>query len=102
MSRSTIQQSNRRNASFLVIALALFWFASTAFAAEVAPTQPGEPSPISQPFDPLDPNNQLVQNNHNDKQLNKAQHRKGWFSWLTDFSRKPANFHYIDFIELFH
>ena len=100
----TLTNAQNRHVSMLLLltVAALFWFSTTVNGAEVAPTQPNEPPPIGQNFDPMDPNNQLVQDSQNNKQIGKGQQKKGWFSWLTDISRKPANFHYIDFIELFH
>ncbi len=85
----------------LVVVLALFCATINLNAAEVTPAQPVDPAPIGQKFDPMDPNNQLVQKSLN-KRPGKANQKKGWFDWLTNISRKPANFHYIDFIELFH
>ena len=96
-------KQNKHISMFLLLAVvALIWLSSASKAAEVAPSQPNEPSPINQKFDPLDPNNQLVQKGINNKANGKAPQKKGWLDWLTDISRKPANFHYIDFIELFH
>lgn len=101
--KTVINEQNRPLSMFLLLGVvAILWFSTTVHGAEVAPTQPTETPPIGQNFDPLDPNNQLVQDNLNNKQIGKGQQKKGWLSWLTDFSRKPANFHYIDFIELFH
>lgn len=87
-------------ASVLVLA-AVLWISSVQ-AVEIAPTDPNDQSPVNQQFEPIGNNNQLTQTSLNKKTTTAANKKKGILSWLTDFSRKPANFHYIDFIELFH
>ena len=98
-----INQGNKQSKPSLMLLfsaiLALICFSLSLQAAQVSPSQPGESAPMSHKLKPIDPNNQLFQND--DESLDKVQQKKGWFCWLTDISRKPANFHYIDFIELF-
>ena len=87
-------------ASVLVLA-AVLWISSVQ-AVEIAPTDPNDQSPINEQFEPIGNNNQLTQTSMNKKTATCGHKKKGVLGWLTDFSRKPANFHYIDFIELFH
>ena len=82
-----------------VMALVLVLWISNLNAAEMVPTAPADQTPVKEQFKPIG-NNQLRQGKLNNQPTQAVKKAKGFLGWLTDFSRKPANFHYIDLIEV--
>jgi hypothetical protein len=80
--------------------LACLVFTLTINAVEITPADSPNPVELTPDFEGLGSANQLIQDKANDPQAKKKKH--SWWSWLTSTSRKPANFHYIDFMELLH
>ena len=83
-----------------LIVLSCVVFTLNLGAVEIKPTDSGNPVELTPDFDGLGSGNQLMQDKNTNLQGKKKQ--RSWWSWLTSTSRKPANFHYIDFMELFH
>ena len=84
---------------FSALVLACLVFTLNVAAVEIKPTDSGNPVELTPDFDGLGSANQLLQDKANGAKLKK---KHSWWTWLTGTSRKPANFHYIDFMELFH
>ena len=69
-------------------------------AVEIAPIEKLDPEDLQNDLDNLGSSNELNRNTKS-LQTNKAKKAKpSIWCWLTNQSRKPANFHYIDIIEI--
>jgi len=80
----------------------VFWFiiAFSVQAAEINPADHIKPDELQPKFESMRDNSQLNQaiSDSTTHQIKKSE--PSWWGWLTNSSRKPANFHYIDIIEL--
>lgn len=79
--------------------IAVLAFSSVTNAVEISPADQVKPTEMTPDFDGLGEGNQLLQEQANKNPL-ADNCQQSWIGWLTGVSRKPANFHFIDFLEL--
>lgn len=83
--------------SLLLVACLVFTINTSA--VEIEPTDDVVPSEMNHDF--MSDDNQLLHDEAAQKQISTKTCQRSWWGWLTSYSRKPASYHYIDFIELF-
>lgn len=99
MKASNSQQNNLNRLVLMAMVSIALVFSSVTYAVEISPADQVNPTEITPDFDGLGDSNQLLQEQAAKNPL-ADNCRQTWLGWLTGVSRKPANFHFIDFLEL--
>ncbi|NNJ72248.1 MAG: hypothetical protein HKP09_03595 [Enterobacterales bacterium] len=91
--------------SLLILLTALVMFASPLFmdavkAVEIAPIEQIDPERLQDDLDNLGARNELTQQSKTVLSTSTKKSKPSVWAWLTNQSRKPANFHFIDIIEI--
>ena len=86
-------------AAVLIFSLQLY--NPTSFAAELNPADNIKPSQSQPSLNNLREESTLIMDEKNIQKSTIKKNKTTLWSWLTKASKKPANFHYIDIIELF-
>ena len=95
---SDLKLNLRQAVTTMTLVVSLFFTANLS-AVEINPSDTVDPVEHAPAFEAIGATNQLVQDKANNN-LSGNLKKQTWWGWLTNTSRKPANFHYIDFIEL--
>jgi len=97
------QEHQGRSFSRLLISLMLISFfivTPGSGAQEATPIDNIGPSQSEPPIGYLPEDNALINTTLLDKPINQCSSQPSWWNWLLSTSSKPANFHYIDIMEL--
>jgi len=91
--------------SLLISLAVLVMFASPLFmdtvkAVEIAPIEKIDPERLQNDLDNLGARNELSQKTNTVLGKATKKTKPSIWAWLTNQSRKPANFHFIDMIEI--
>ncbi|MBT8449944.1 MAG: hypothetical protein KJO69_09650 [Gammaproteobacteria bacterium] len=91
--------------SLLILLTALVMFASPLFmdavkAVEITPIEQVDPERLQDELDNLGARNELAQQSNTVLSKSTKKSKPSVWAWLTNQSRKPANFHFIDIIEI--
>ena len=82
------------------MSLALLFAVPTSFAAEFSTTNNSNPSQSESLPGHLSEDSTINAEKLKAQSTNFKKAKPGFWQWLTSSSNKPANFHYIDIIEL--
>ena len=85
----------------VILIFSMQFYAPVSFAVELNPSDHMKPSQSQPSLGNLPEESSLIIDESNVQNSNDNKNKQTWWGWLTCTSKKPANFHYIDIIELF-